>query len=177
MRLTPEQEAEYIARNSKGIWKIVNRFRIGALCSADPADLWQEGAIALLNYVRKVKSYDELRVFPVEDIRNAISTFLVGQQVVSYPKRTSDFNAVVKASKRVTLESIEECVGDTDNDWIRTIDFRDYLKKIPEETMDMIRARYSGESNNSIAKRHRLSPGAVTHRVQRAMKDYLNDIA
>lgn len=173
MKLTSQQEEQLINQYSRKIWKLIGMFGNAENCE----DLYQEAVLEFLRHIRKVQTFRELRQFPTETIRNALCRYIIGQQVVSYPQRTSDFSKKVRMARKVGLETLTDLIGTTDDEWARLIDLKDYLNTLPADTLDMIQSRNAGEDNNSIAKRHHMTPGGVTHRIQRALKNYYDTVA
>jgi RNA polymerase sigma factor (sigma-70 family) len=177
MQMSQEQEEQFLMNYSDAVWKIVNLFRSGMKNGTSDEDLHQEGMIVLMAHARKAKNEEELRIFPRMEIKNAICRYLMKQEVVNYPKtRTSDYTKVVRATKREPLEAAF-CILSEDNEdkWIYSIDMNEYLKTIPEKARDVFMAKLSGEKTTEIAKRLGLTPGAVTHSVQKTLKRFLQE--
>lgn len=184
MQMSQEQEEQFLMNYSDAVWKIVNLFRSGMKNGTSDEDLHQEGMIVLMAHARKAKDEEELRIFPRMEIKNAICRYLMKQEVVNYPKtRTSDYTKVVRATKREPLEAAFYILSEDNEDkWIYDIDMNEYLKDmneylktIPEKARDMFMAKLSGEKTTEIAKRLGLTPGAVTHSVQKTLKRFLQE--
>ena len=177
MQMSQEQEEQFLMNYSDAVWKIVNLFRSGMKNGTSDEDLHQEGMIVLMAHARKAKDEEELRIFPRMEIKNAICRYLMKQEVVNYPKtRTSDYTKVVRATKREPLEAAFYILSEDNEDkWIYDIDMNEYLKTIPEKARDMFMAKLSGEKTTEIAKRLGLTPGAVTHSVQKTLKRFLQE--
>lgn len=177
MQVSREREEQYLREQSRAVWKIVNTFRMGMKYQTSDEDLYQEGMIVLINHLRQAKDEQELKKFPTMDIKNAICRFLMKQEVVSFPKtRTTDYRKVVTSTRRTPIEcAIHIKHPDGEDIWIDQIDFESYLETIPERSRDMLLAKLSGEKPTEIAKRFNVTPGAVTHSIQKTITRYLQE--
>ena len=177
MQVSREREEQYLREQSKAVWKIVNTFRMAMKYQTSDEDLYQEGMIVLINHLRQAADERELRRFPTMDIKNAICRFLMQQEVVNFPKtRTTDYRKVVSATRRTPIESaLFIRHPDGEDMWIDKIDFETFLETVPTRSKDMLLAKLSGEKPSDIAKRYNVTPGAVTHSVQKVINRYLQE--
>lgn len=172
MEMSMEQEEKFLADYSKAVWRIVNAFKSG-----QQEDLYQEAMVTLLAHARQARSEEELKAFPRMAIKNAICRYLMKQEVVSFPKtRTTDYAKVVKSTKRTPLESAYFLSSpETEDQWIFRIDLDTFLSALPERARDMFVSKVDGEKPTEIARRMGLTPGAVTHSVQKTMKRFMQE--
>lgn len=177
MKLSKEQEAQYLLDHSKPVWRIVNSFRSGIKYTTSDEDLYQEAMLVLLSHLRNAKDEEELKIFPRLAIKNALCRYLIKQEVVSFPgTRTTDYSKVVKATRRVPIESATNLsYPELEENILCKIDMESYLKTIPEKARELFLARLSGEKPTEIAKRMNLTPGAITHSVQKTLKCFLQE--
>lgn len=175
MRYTKQQEEQYLKNNSKAVWKIVNRFHSTSI----EDDLYQEGMMALLEHLRSAKNEEELMKFPTMSIKNAVCRCIMSHEPVSIPStRTTDYSKTVSRFSRISFADWMSFMADPMSDediWIERIDMRSFIDRLSERDRDMILSKASGSQTTELAKKYGITPGAVTHVVQRQMKRYLNE--
>ena len=91
----------------------------------------------------------------------------------SFPERTSDFTQKAASTTALPFDQLVDLADSkTEDDLVAKITIEDFLATLPERDREILKMRANGEVNNDIASRFGLTPGGVTHLVQRTAKKY-----
>lgn len=172
MELSRENEAKLMKQYEKMIWKTVHTFNHHVWHSLSE-DMFQEASIVFLQHIRKAEDMAELRRFPTMDIWNRLCRVVIAYQPVSFPERTSDFTQKAASTTALPFDKLVDMAeSKTEDDLVAKITIEDFLATLPERDREILKMRANGEVNNDIASRFGLTPGGVTHLVQRTAKKY-----
>ena len=164
-----------IRRFDKALWKLAHEYAFACRETADAQDLYQEGVLAVLEHFKKADSPEEVFYFPTMSVRYAMRCYVLAQQVVRLPRVTRKYFHYATKTRRATEENFPMRVDPVgEEDWIAAIDFEDFLLNLPEPMRETLYARMRGESNQEIARRMGVTPAAITNRVKRTLRSYLD---
>lgn len=159
MNLSTYQENEYLQSKTNLIHRVINKFLAKASRSGlDRDDLFQECSIVLLLALRKAESIEYLDShFPFLDMVNAMSKYVLGQQTLSYPKRTSslkEFAKTFQAPEDIAIVDAEIAKSTDDfKDADTRIDVERYAASLPPQEREILSMRLDGYGNTQIAEK------------------------
>lgn len=181
MDMTKEKENQLVQSYDQLIWWIVHRYK-GKMstCRDNVNDLYQECAIVLINHFRKASTEEEARRIPIRDMVNAMCRFNLGEQVVSVPKRTSDFTKKVHSMKATTpwegLARNTKLSSSPMEDVDGKIMFDSFIGTLPTTDKRIIGYKMNGYSNRETARELGMTDVQITrslHRSYAAYKQYV----
>jgi len=176
MYLTPEQEEALVKKYDKYVRYAVYRFKCrNNSRNSNTEDLYQEAMIVLTESFRKAESMESWRM-PARDMVNAMCRYTVGEQVVSLPKRTSDYTQRISTvSSKAQLEALDfddSHLVDTEDQVLFRVSLADFMANLLPEDRLILRLKMSGESNRAIGMRFGLSDVKMTRRIKRLREWY-----
>lgn len=177
MQLTPEQKDALVRRYDKLVCSIVWRFKRRNNSQLDNwQDLYQEAMLVLFEHIARAETLDHFRA-PIRDMVNAMCRYTLSEQVVSVPRRTTDYsNRVNTVSKSVTIDTLdyEEIPRDNMEDILtEKAMISSFLASVSPQDRAIVRMRMRGIRNRDIGKRLGLSDVAMTRRLKRIRDAYL----
>lgn len=162
MILTKQQEEEYIKKYERVIWLAVHRFKNRASRQSNEFDnmddLFQESAIVFLNHVRKCETEEEIaKRIPFRDMINAMSRFIVGHRVLSYPKRTTHYRAkgteeMAYAVSYTDVDLDDRYLEMTIDNVVENMTMKSFLDSLGENERKIADYKSRGLKNREIAK-------------------------
>ena len=183
MNLSTYQENEYLQSKTNLIHRVINKFLAKASRSGlDRDDLFQECSIVLLLALRKAESIEYLDShFPFLDMVNAMSKYVLGQQTLSYPKRTSSlkvFSQTFQEAMDIAIADAEvERPGDDYIDADTRIDLARYAATLPEDERNVLLMRCDGFRNSEIANRLGLDRSDVNRVMAKIRRNMAKSLA
>lgn len=177
MKLTKQQEEQLLIRFDKALWKIVYDFKRKTnekFYNAD--DLHSECVIVFIKYIRSCSSMSDIERVPVRDMVNAMCRALLDEQILSYPKRTTNFSKVIKnLPRRKNVDDLCESVQMTTDPWdevIENLAFQSFRDQLQGREKQIINLRMEGLNNREIAAMLGTNAPMITRTLQRLSKTY-----
>lgn len=184
MILTREQEAQYVVKYERMIWEIVHKFKRRTMAQKDNKDdLFQEAVIVFVKYLRKCESEEEIgKNIPVRDMINVMCRFNIGEQVLSYPKRTSYYRAkgtedIVHAVDYTELDRDDRYLDMTIDQSIENMTMKSFLSSLSAKEREIARLKQAGLKNREIAKRLGITDVDITRTLKRMRANYQNFVS
>lgn len=178
MVLTAYQEEQLMRQYDKLLWRVVHRFKRkmhGGYNNEE--DLHSECAIVFLKHIRSCETMDEIKKVPILSMVNAMCKYVLGEQVVSYPRRTSNFRHVMEnVVGKADLSEIDKSENnhyDPIGDALDMVAFRDFFFGLPPVDQDIIIAKLKGRKNREIARDLDVTDVVMTRAIQKLRKFYL----
>lgn len=176
MYLTTEQEEAIVKKYTRLVWSVVHRFKKrNSSYLSNQEDLYQEAMLVLIRHIRKSESLEGYQP-PIRDMINAMCIHTLGEQVVSVPKRTSDYtkriNSISKAVDYSLLDSNEDEKRDSTEEAICSAIFHTFLSSLSDLDKQIVQMKLSGFRNTEVARRCGLSDVNVTRRLKRLRGQY-----
>ena len=179
MVFTHQQEEELLRQYNKLIWRTVHRFqrRASYNTSNNADDLYQEAAIVFVLHLRKAKDMDEVQNhIPIRDMINAMSRFVLRDQVISYPKRTTEFRHTMQSMPR---RSEYTDVDLDSNSWVTSIDdtlekiaMDEFLASLSPVDRSILSMKCRGMDNRAIGKLVGENDLQIHRHIKRLRKQY-----
>lgn len=175
MKLTTEQEENLICQYDRLLWKMVHHFcgkhRRGY---ENKEDLHSECVLVFLRHIRSCKTMEEIRRVPTRDMMNAMCVYIIGEQPVSYPKRTAQFRQIISqsANQSSTDGKNTKAPNDICGDVVDKIMFLDFFRKLPAKDREIIQMKLDGCKNREIAISMGFSDTQITRIIQRIRRHY-----
>ena len=184
MQLTPVQEAFYIKKYECLIWRIVHGFKRRTTSRLDNKDdLYQEACIVFIKYIRSCENEEEIgQNFPFMDMQNAMCRHNIGEQVLSYPKRTTHYRAagtedVVHAVDYTEVDLDDRYLDMTIDKTIENMTMKNFLSDLPAKEREIARLKQLGYKNREIAGRLNTSDVDITRTLKRMRATYQNYVS
>ena len=187
MKLTSEQEAQLIERYDSYLWKIIHRFKgrdkkngfhRGGYQNLE--DLHSECVLVFLNHIRSSETIEDFKKLPSFELLQAMCKYVLGEQVVSYPRRTSNFSSVMETVPcKVDDELLKKeatMVCDPFADVLDRIAFEEYFQSLSKEKQDVMTMKLKGFQNREIARKLNVSDSTVS-RIMKALQQSYHDYA
>lgn len=178
MLFTETQEEQLIHQYDKLIWSVVHRFkrRMGGYHN-NLEDLYQEAVLVFIQHIRSCKTEEEIKCVPIRDMVNAMCRFVLGEQVVSVPKRTTSFSQVIgSVSTKVDYTEID--LDETKRDLsmdnvVQQMDFTHFISSLPPSDRRVVLMKANGYRNREIAQRLGVTDVVVTRTLKKIKNQYL----
>lgn len=177
MKLTQVQEEALIQHYDKIIWSIVQRFRRknGSYID-DQDDLHSECMVVFIAHIHNSSTMEDLRKIPVRDMINAMCLYVLGEQAVSFPKRTTNFSSVIRTMKgRAEYEKLDKWANSSSNNIDEAIDklaFQQFYDSLPHQDRMVVRMKMNGYKNREIAQLLGVNDVKITRTIKRIKKAY-----
>lgn len=175
MKLTMKQEEELLQHYDKLLWSVVHRFRRKHYQGYNNReDLHSECVLVFLNHVRSCENWDEITKVPILDMVHAMCLHVLGEQALTYPKRTAIFRQVMDEAKSAApnTENEREDSYEPCNDALDIIAFRDFYAKLPVDDKKIVVMKLRGCKNRQIAAKLEVSDVRVTRMIQKLHRFY-----
>ena len=174
MTLTKQQEEAMLQNYTKLIWNVVHKFKRRSSAKLDnEEDLFQECALVFVKHMRTAQSVEQIMVFPFKDMVRAMCNYILGEQTLSYPRRTSDFSKKIhSAPERMSFDAcfyIQAPQNSEDNAIDKTM-LDEFLSTQDSCNQKIFAYKKQGLTNVEIANILSLPPVNVHRRIKR-MKD------
>lgn len=169
MELTMEQKEELLRKNDRILWSVVHKFRrrLTAGQCDDKEDLHSECVVVYIRYLNACCSEQDMRKIPVLDMVNAMCQYVLGEQVLSYPKRTGDFRKKLSTvPKRTDYSDAEEGWTPMD-DALDEIVFGDFYAGLSAQDKLVVKHKLRGETNREAGRALGLGDTTMTRTIQR----------
>lgn len=159
MILTKQQEEQYVEQYKSVIWSTVNKFKRRTTAQRDNKDdLFQESVIVFIKHIRNCETEEEIgQNIPIRDMINAMCRFNLGEQVLSYPKRTTYYRAkgteeVVHAVDYTEIDHDDRYLEMTIDQAIENMTMKSFLNSLNEQERKIAEYKGRGFKNREIAK-------------------------
>ena len=177
MKLTTVQEEQLIEQYDRLLWSIVHRFKRRKNDGyQNKEDLHSECMLVFLKHIRSCDTMDDIRKIPIRDMINAMCLFVLGEQALSYPKRTSDFRQVMdSAASKVDyteLDREESLRQEPLNDALDEIAFKDFCATLSPLEREVVVKKLEGLKNREIARDLGVTDVVMTRTIQKMRKFY-----
>lgn len=174
MELTMEQKEELLNKNDRVLWNVVHKFkrRLTSGGHDDKEDLHSECVVVYVRYLNSCRSEQDMRKIPVLDMINAMCQYVLGEQVLSYPKRTADFRKKLNiVPKRMSYDDIEDGYDPTD-DTLDEITFGSFYAGLSDADKRVVNHKLRGETNREAGRALGLGDTTMTRTIQRLKAVY-----
>lgn len=177
MNLTSCQEEQLIQQYDRLLWSIVHRFKRRNYGGYDNReDLHSECVIVLLRHIRSCETMNDVKRIPIRDMINAMCRFVLGEQAVTYPQRTTDFSKIIKkAPHKTDYIAVDRDSGqrrESLDDALDEIAFRDYLSTLSAQDRRIIQMKLEGKRNRDVAQAFGVTDVVITRTLKRLRKNY-----
>lgn len=185
MQLSHDQENELLKSRMGLIYRHANRFlnKYSGYTTIDLDDCIQECTIAYLNYIRRAETEEDLKIFPAKDLVNALCRFVLGNTVLSSPKRTSAFREILASMPETdSVEYLENemavSVGVDHETRYSEVDeklaYEKWSEKLSDEDRKILYLRSNGMTQDEIASELAINRTSVCRRLRFLKQDYIN---
>ena len=177
MELTAYQEEALVRQYDKVVWQTVHRFsRRMHGGYKNKEDLHSECMIVLIRHFRSCKTMEQIPKIPIRDMVHAMCNYVLGEQAVAYPKRTSDFKRVIDAADakvEFTEGHLEKSFyQDSISDSVERISFGEYVGTLSPQDQKIIAMKLRNYKNREIAEMLGMTDVMITRSLQRLRKYY-----
>lgn len=177
MTLTQREEEELIQQYDKLIWSVVHRFKRRKNDGyQNKDDLHSECVIVFIKHIRACKTMEEVKKIPFRDMINAMCQYVLGEQALTYPKRTSNFRHVMESVPgKADLSEVDldaSCIHASLNDALDMVAFRDFFGTLSADDQKIIRMKLDGRRNRDIADSLGVSDVAMTRALKKLLRLY-----
>lgn len=177
MNLTPCQEEQLIQQYDRLLWSIVHRFKRRSYNGYEnKEDLHSECVLVFIRHIRSCDTMDDVQKVPIRDMINAMCRFVLGEQTLTYPQRTTDFSHVMKkVAHKTDYSAVDRDSSqryEPMNDALDEVAFRDYLSSLSEEEKQMIQMKLEGKRNRELAQAFGVTDVIVTRTLKRLRNSY-----
>lgn len=182
MHLTEAQETAFILQYDRLIWQVVHRF-LGRRMTGfnNTEDLHSECVLVLLRHIRASETLEDLRRIPIRNMIYVMCQYVLGEQCVSYPRRTSNFREVMKhVPKRVEYSESEGSFcfkRDSIEDAETEIEFKRFVEELPEQDRKIIEMKCRNFRNREIAQALNVTDNTITRKLKHMRKLYEKHVA
>lgn len=160
------------------VWKYIRKGKAD-INAKHYQDLFQEAAIAYINYIRKAQTEEDLKIFPSMDILHAMCLYTLSIQPLSHPKRTEDFKKHL-TDKNVPLYEADanaENARTVIDDALDEIVFRDFVAKQTDMNTKIVGLRMEDYAIKEVAGTIGINESNVSRRLKRMLENYRKEIA
>ena len=177
MKLDAYQEEQLIEKYDRLLWSIVHKFKRKMRKGFNNEDdLHSECVLVLIQHIRSCNTMDEIKKIPVLTMTNAMCRYVLGEQVLSYPRRTSNFkNVMERMNGKVDYAEVDKDKTkgyDPTNDAIDLIAFRDFFMNLSPTDQKIIVMKLKSHTNREIANDLNVSDVAMTRAIKKLRKFY-----
>ena len=187
MKLTPEREQELIEQNTKKIYRAIDNFTMRSSnprYKIDYDDLFQEVALAFIQYVRKCDTEEQINNFPWHDAKHAMCVEVMKAQPFSVPHgSTKEFSRILKQipatiSLDLYVEDCEDNYRLSDTNWVDdknfSIDWDNFMSSYDESTNRIASMRRCRMTYRQVGAQFGVSDKTIYKRINRLKDDYHN---
>ncbi len=180
MKLTKNQEEQLLMQYDRLIWNIVHRFRRRRhdvfSTYDDREDLHSECVLVFLQHIRSCETMDDIRKIPTRDMIHAMCICVLGEQVCSYPKRTTNYRQIMESvagkADISKLEWDESQMYEPLDDTLDEIAFKNFFASLPEDDQKIIVMKLKGSRNREIARDLGVTDVVMTRALKRLQNFY-----
>ena len=177
MKLDAYQEEQLIEKYDRLLWSIVHKFKRKMRKGFNnEEDLHSECVLVLIQHIRSCNTMDEIKKIPVLTMTNAMCRYVLGEQILSYPRRTANFHNVMnKVNSKADYADVDKDESkrcDPTNDVIDGIDFKDFVNHLSQDDKKIIVMKLRGHTNREIANDLNVSDVAMTRAIKKLRKFY-----
>lgn len=182
MVLSQQEETRLIEKYDKLVWNTVHKFKRRMASSHDNKDdLYQEAVMVLLNHIRSSKTEEELCRIPIRDMINAMCRYVMGEQVVTIPKRTCAFKAsienVAKAADYTELDQDDRYRDSTIDEAMDVMVFNDFIKSLNQMERRIVEMKQNGLTNREVSVAIGVTDVVISRAIKRIKKAYVMSVA
>lgn len=185
MQLSPEREAELLAKNMPKVYRAVDCYMSKCRRKSNVLayeDLVQQVAEAYIRYIRRCETEEALNKFPWYDATHAMCDAVLTSLPFSVPKTTKNFTEVLHSlPKTVSLDLMVTQGLDIDGmskTWVQDketeIDFDIFMSGQDMLSNRIVAMRLRDVTLRKIADHCVVPKSSVFDRIQRINKDYQN---
>ena len=177
MELTTYQEEQLIQQYDRLLWSVVHRFKRRKHDGyQNKEDLHSECVLVFLKHIRSCETMDDVQKVPIRDMINAMCRFVLGEQALSYPKRTSNFRQVMEsAASKVDYTEVDKDESlryEPLNDTLDEIAFKDFYAALSPMEQKIVVMKLEGHKNREIARDLGVTDVMMTRAIQKMRKFY-----
>lgn len=178
MVLSMQEEERIIEKYDKVIWSTVHRFKRRMTIQHDNKDdLHQEAVMVMLKHIRTCNTQDEISKIPIRDMINAMCRHVLGEQVVSVPKRTTTFSktisTVAKASDYSELTIDDKYCDMSIDDVMTKVIFDAFCCHLSDAERRIVDLKMNGYSNREISRMIGVTDVYITRALKKIKTIYL----
>lgn len=178
MDLSQQQEEQLLNHYDNLLWKIVHQFKKTAYTKNNAEDLHSECVLVFIQHIRSCSTMEGIKKIPFRDMRNAMCRFVISEQALTYPKRTTDFGKVThRVPEKIDWAAVEYAVPSPFrqnplNTVMERVAFESFINALPPKDRRYVQMKLAGMSNTEIAKALGVNNVMVTRTLQRLCKAY-----
>lgn len=177
MELTTYQEEQLIQQYDRLLWSVVHRFKRRKHDGyQNKEDLHSECVLVFLKHIRSCETMDDVQKVPIRDMINAMCRFVLGEQALSYPRRTSNFRQVMESAPSkvdyTEVEKEETLRYEPLNDVLDEIAFKNFYATLSPMEQKIVVKKLEGYRNREIARDLGVTDVVMTRAIQRLRKIY-----
>lgn len=177
MNLTAYQEEQLLQKNDRLLWSVVHRFKSKHYNGYDNMeDLHSECVLVYLKHIRSCETMDDIKKVPILDMINAMCRYVLGEQALSYPPRTTNFRQVMESAASkvdyVELDRDENLRSEPLNDTLDEIAFKDFYAALPPMEQKIVAMKLDGHRNREVARDLGVTDVEITRALQKIRKLY-----
>ena len=178
MVLSRQDEERIIENYDKVIWSTVHRFKRRLPTQYDNKDdLHQEAVMVLLKHIRSCNTQDEISKLPIRDMINAMCRHVLGEQVVSIPKRTTTFSktisTVATASDYTELDVDDRYCDMSIDDVMTKVIFDSFRCQLDDAERHIVDLKMNGYTNREISRMLGVTDVYITRALKKIKAVYL----
>lgn len=184
MILTTEQEEKYVKQYEKVIWATVNGFKRRTTTRRDNKDdLYQEASIVFIKHIRSCETEEEIgKNIPIRDMIHAMCCFNLGEQVLSYPKRTSKYRTnvtkdVVHAVDYSEVDHDDRYLEMSIDNAIENMTMKSFLASLDDDEKEIAKYKEIGYKNREIAQLMGVSDVNISRALNKMRSKYKNFVS
>lgn len=177
MKLTSYQEEQLIQQYDRLLWSVVHRFKRRNHGGYDnKEDLHSECTLVFLRHIRSCETMEEVRKVPIRDMINAMCRFVLEEQALTYPQRTTNFSHVIKNAAHKTdytaVDRDEDRRSDPMNDTLDEIAFSNFYHGLSAEDRIIVKMKLDGKRNCDVAHDLGVTDVIITRALKRLRRIY-----
>lgn len=179
MKLTSLQEEELLNQYDRLIWQTVHRYnqRQHTRFHNNLEDLHSECVLVFLKHIRACETPEQIKRFPFRDMINAMCLFVLGEQALTYPKRTANFRQVMEQVPVSTsldcLASVKHDKGEQQmRDIVDVETFKEFCASLPPREQYILQMKTKGCKNREIAVVLGVSDAEMTRTLKKLCGEY-----
>lgn len=183
MTMTSEQENDFILKNMRNIYNAVDNFVYRCSCNVIGVpydDMVQEACVAVLKYLRRCETEDELKVFPFLSVKSALRDLVFTYQPLSVPHSTHRFSEICTSMpSTVSFDTLPSSVIEVDgmsHHWVEDketeIDFDAFMADKSDSDRRLVGMKFWGGTLRNVAQQFGTSKDSVKRSLDKLHAQY-----
>lgn len=178
MKLTQQQVDDLLTKYDKLIWMTVHRFRSRNAClGIGTDDLHSECIVAYMEHIKKAKNMEEIERFPFRDMVHAMCSFILGNQLVSFPKKcTNQYQKFMKICEErgsgIPIDNVNVERSEQTEDVLASVIFRQFYSQLSPKEKLIVRGKLRNETSIAIAAQLGMSETQVSRMLSEMRTKY-----